>query len=302
MSLKRDAVVFETTPEALIDAVRRVATKGELTDDETYILERTTLAKNGKLTKDGQTLFRQAWVLKKSDDAYQAMVERLRSLVPIQVVEQELRGYGAVPDDGVLELLRLHRVAPADDSVAAVRVMLKWLSKAGIAIYSNKFKTVRVLPLDAESAAAGETRALPALISPRTPFSNLVRLRNILRLQKGVVWWADPHFNARALEELVDAIDQGSVSELRIISGTQAVNDKGKKDFAKFQVEMDAKGVATEWRVDDQRDWHDRWLVDDDGAYNMPPVNTLFKGDYSEMLPTDARPPLDEWWSRSAPL
>ena len=38
----------------------------------------------------------------------------------------------------------------------------------------------------------------------------------------------------------------------------------------------------------------------DVGGYNMPPTNTLFKGDYSEMLPVSERPPVEEWWNRSA--
>jgi hypothetical protein len=121
---------------------------------------------------------------------------------------------------------------------------------------------------------------------------------------RGTVWWADPHFGRRALEELVDELDTAAVSELRILSGDDAgvVGAKAQKDFAAFQQEMAAKGVPAEWRVDSQRDWHDRWLVDDKNATNMPPVNTLFKGDYSEMLPSSQRPPLETWWSRSQPL
>lgn len=46
---------------------------------------------------------------------------------------------------------------------------------------------------------------------------------------------------------------------------------------------------------------HDRWLADDRVAWNVPPVNTLFKNDYSEIYPASERPPLEIWWNRSTP-
>jgi hypothetical protein len=54
------------------------------------------------------------------------------------------------------------------------------------------------------------------------------------------------------------------------------------------------RGLSADWRVDsrESRDWHDRWIADDKGAWNVPPVNTLFKNDYSEIVPVMERPPL----------
>lgn len=114
--------------------------------------------------------------------------------------------------------------------------------------------------------------------------------------------WADPHFGARALEELVDELDPSKVTALRIISGDAAnvLSPKSFKDFQRFEQEMSTRGIAVEWRVDATRDWHDRFLVDANGSYNLPPVNNLFKNEYSEILPSDLRPPVGDWWARSS--
>ena len=41
----------------------------------------------------------------------------------------------------------------------------------------------------------------------------------------------------------------------------------------------------------EKMDWHDRFILGRSQAWNVPPVNTLFKGDYSEASKTPTRPP-----------
>jgi hypothetical protein len=143
--------------------------------------------------------------------------------------------------------------------------------------------------------------SLAAIISPRTPLQNVARLRRVLRTLRGVVWWADPHFSARALEDLAEELDLSNVKEVRILSGdaSNVITRRANADFQRFTEELANHGVPASWLVDRQRDWHDRWLFDNKGGYNMPPINTLYKGDYAEILPTNARPPLEAWFARS---
>lgn len=297
-----DALVFTKTLDDLLASVRSCG-RGEAIDAESeYLLERLGFVSKGKLTSRGKTLDRLVWILRKYDDGERQLAQAMRVLLPMQVIEQELHGFGAVDEEGVMELLQRHNVAPEGFKMETLRNTLRWMSKHGLIAYSPRYKTVRVIQQDEDAPSAGEDRQLPALISPRTPYSNLVRLRRTLRTLRGTVWWADPHFGARALEELAEELDTAAVKELRILSREAAGNPKAKKDFDKFAQEMAAKGIRCEWRVDAQHDWHDRWLADDKLTTNMPPVNTLFKGDYSEMLPASQRPPLEDWWKRSQPL
>lgn len=259
------------------------------------------LATSNGLSESGSEIFRTRWIRKQSKEALQMLGESLRVLVPVQVFEQELRNYGTIDEEAALDLLKLHRVVDASVEVDQLRRELIWLNEVGLIAYSKKNKTVRSLAPPSDAAAVGEDARLPVMISPRTRYGNLARLRKILRTRVGTVWWVDPHFGRRALEDLADELVPLQVDELRILSGASSdvVSSKSLRDFEYFRDEMSTRGLRAEWRVDALRDWHDRWLLDDGAVYNMPPINTLYKGDYSEILPSSVRPPVEEWWNRS---
>jgi hypothetical protein len=66
---------------------------------------------------------------------------------------------------------------------------------------------------------------------------------------------------------------------------------------------MKALGIDAEWRImDGARDKHDRYIVERTRAWNMPPINTLLKGDYSEISETPQPPPFEEWWAAGMDL
>ncbi|MCZ2804439.1 hypothetical protein O2W18_04935 [Modestobacter sp. VKM Ac-2983] len=298
-----DSIVLSVSAAHLLDAIRALSRGEKASDDARYLLARCGFEDSGELTEAGLALFRLAWVRRQTEEADRALGQALRQLTPLQVIEQELNGLGPVSEEGVLDLLLQHRAVPAGITIQQLRPVFHWMNRVGVLAYSNKFKTVRSLMRDPDVALPGEVVNLAAMISPRTPFSNLVRLRRLLRPLAGVVWWADPHFGARALEELVEEVDVSKVTEIRILSGNASgvVSDKSARDFSRFVDELAQRGVPAEWRVDAERDWHDRWLVDERSVWNVPPVNTLFKNDYSEILPAAERPPLELWWGRSTP-
>ncbi|MFD5865685.1 hypothetical protein ACFWGP_12065 [Agromyces sp. NPDC127015] len=302
-------LLFSYAQEQVLAGIREVGTGRSVAEgDLSRLLELSGLTEpiegdDSKLSEAGLDLYRAAFVVRDAQATKRLLGQALRSLLPIQVIAQELGNSAAIPEDGVISLLALHRVVDADFSVDDARSTFRWLNDLGVVVYSRQKKTVRFVPDDPGAAKAGEVAKLSAMISPRTPFSNVARLRRVLRGQTGTVTWADQHFGARAFEELVDELDPSKVAELRIISGSaqNVLSAKSYRDYLRFQEEMTTKGIKVEWRVDPTREWHDRWLVDADNAFNVPPVNSLFANQYSEILPSDERPPVEEWWARSAP-
>jgi hypothetical protein len=300
-----DSEIFSVQPQWLLDGVRAVASGNEIDDVARYLLSRCGLVKSGELTNAGLALFKLAWVLRNQKDAEAALGQALRQLTPLQVIEQELRGLGPVIEDGVLDLLRHHRAVPDDMTVAELRPMLRWFNGVHVLAYSTKLKSVRSFAPAPDAALAGEVGAIASMVSPRTPYLNVVKLRRILRPLRGTIWWADPHFHPRALEELAEEVDVEAVTGIRVLSGDadNVVSARSLADFRRFQAEMAGKNISSEWRIDSRRtrDWHDRWIADDKTIWNVPPINTLFKNDYSEILPGTERPPLETWWNRASP-
>lgn len=302
-------LLFHVGQERLLAAIKEYGTGSTPSDSDAADvlalagLTETEFGPLRNLSESGLELYRAAFVTRSDSDTDRLLGQALRSLLPIQVFAQDLGNSPAIPEDGAVALLALHRVVDADFTADDARATFRWLNNLGVIAYSRKLKTVRFVPDDPGAAKAGEVPSLSAMVSPRTPFSNVARLRKVLRTQSGVVTWADQHFGARAFEELVDELDPANVTELQIISGTaeSVLSAKSYRDYERFKEEMSIKGIAVEWRVDSTREWHDRWLVDESKVFNLPPVNSLFANQYSEILNSAERPPVDEWWARSTP-
>ncbi|MGH7381118.1 MAG: DEAD/DEAH box helicase [Candidatus Methylomirabilales bacterium] len=150
----------------------------------------------------------------------------------------------------------------------------------------------RIRPADAETAI---------VIAPEKAFSNVMNLRRILRDGEQYIWWADLHFHARGLEEVIVSIDPAVVREIRILSGPAHVDERAKRDFARFKEEMARKSISAEWRVLKEFS-HDRYIVSKNLCYNVPPINSLLRGSYSEILLTPNRPPFEGWWEIATPI
>lgn len=147
----------------------------------------------------------------------------------------------------------------------------------------------------------GPVAHMAGVIRPEEPFSNVVRLRAIIRSSEEYLYWADLHFSARALEEIAAAVELTTVRQVKILSGPANVNERARKDFARFCKELEDKGASAEWRV--LEDFaHDRFIITKNACYNVPPINSLLKGSYSEILPTTNRPPFESWWKAATSI
>ncbi|MBI2871963.1 MAG: DEAD/DEAH box helicase [Chloroflexi bacterium] len=163
-------------------------------------------------------------------------------------------------------------------------------------------KPRRVARVHEQSRVAPVQAGATHVFKPQEPFSNVVKLRDILRTCEDYIWWEDPHFGTRALEELVVVVDPSKIKEIRILSRTDQFTDRANSDFQRFCQEMERKGVSVEWRTTDRSISHDRYIVGSNHAYNVPPVNAIFQGAYGEGLHTTNRPPFEEWWRSARPV
>ena len=106
----------------------------------------------------------------------------------------------------------------------------------------------------------------------------------------------------RGLEPLADEANPTRISEIR---GLMVARPKPSDlaDYQRFVDEMAKLGIAAEFRVvaAPDRDWHDRFVITSGDAWNVPPLNTIFKGDYSQFTRTNA-PPFETWWAKGTRL
>jgi hypothetical protein len=253
------------------------------------------------LNAEGRAFEEAWWVYREYDAAKVVMKVALLQIPVVQALAQSLHGRGPVPVDGVVHYLASHAyVAP--DETKAVRALLTVLGSAGIVSYSVKHQTVRItVPIPDDGGPEPKVR----VINPDQPYSNVRHLREVLRSCRDHIWWAEPHFVAKLLEPLSYEADSDRISEIRILTGGAKDDDvlkRGKSDFKRFRSEMKALGIDAKWRImDGGRDKHDRFIVERTLAWNTPPINTLLKGDFSQINETEP-PPFEEWWAAAKDL
>jgi hypothetical protein len=123
--------------------------------------------------------------------------------------------------------------------------------------------------------------AVDTYLDPAKPFTNELALRKVIRGLSGRVLWYEQHMSRKNLEPLIEEIDPELVNDVRLLSGPANVTDKVKRAFESFAAELQNKGVHAEWRIlpaDVARDIHARVLFDDTSAWELPPLNSLYKG------------------------
>jgi hypothetical protein len=218
---------------------------------------------------------------------------------------QVLNGRGAVPVAGAAHYLARHDLADSEDA-QEVRRFLEMLNGVGIVAYSKKKQTVRLIePVPDEG---GDSPRTVRVIEPDRPYSNIQNLREILRSCRDFIWWTEPHFVPKLLEPLAYEAAADRISEIRVLTSApksdQAdLRKRGREDFKRFKKEMAALGIEAQWRIyDDRPAQHDRFLMERSRSWNVPPINTLLKGDYSEISETPNRPPFENWWGDAADL
>jgi SNF2 family DNA or RNA helicase len=150
-----------------------------------------------------------------------------------------------------------------------------------------------------ETEAVSSQRVM--VVKPEEPYTNVLKLRQLLRQSEEYIHWIDLHFSARGLEELIASIDPALVRAVRILSGPANVDQRAKHDFTRFRIEFANKGIVAEWRI--LRDFsHDRFIISKDRRHNVPPINSLLRGQYSEISPTPNEPPFKQWWEKAVPI
>lgn len=263
------------------------------------MLRASGLLLEGLLTERGEAIEDAYFIREEPDEGFELLSDVYRKLPLVEALIQGLHGRGAVSVDGVLHFLKRHRFAAPSQEVSALRSVLRRLNDLGLVAYSNKYQSVRIT---AEPGSNGESAPAVRVIEPDRPYSNIRHLREILRQCSIFVWWAEPHLDRKALEPLADEMDVKKVQGIRLLSGPQNINDKTIRDFRRFRDEAKALGINAEWRVQEDRSWHDRFIISANGCWNVPPINTIYKGDYSEAFAAAQRPPFEQWWKEGVGL
>ena len=245
------------------------------------------------LTSRGKEYYIQMFIKNNEVEAKKILSEALKLHPAIILISQILSGSKNIKRINIYNLLKHHNFDFDFPKEVELNNFLEILKFGNIIFYNKNTRDVKVLwQQEAESLSAHQ------FISSDTPFSNIKRLKDIIKSLKGTVYWIDKHFDKKAFDILVDSVDASKISNFIIISGEANKTQSAVNEFLKLKGELHNKGTNIEWKIiTDQNilsSFHDRWLCDSKDAWNIPPVNSIFKGQESEMLRTSNKPNINK--------
>ena len=245
------------------------------------------------LTSHGKEYYFQKFIKNNAIEAKRVLCAALKLHPAVILISQILNGSKNITRINIYNLLKHHSFNLDFTKEVELNSFLEILKLGGIVSYNKNTRDVKVLwQQDADSLSAHQ------FISPDTPFSNIKRLKDIIKSLKETVYWIDKHFDKKAFDILVDCVDASKISNFIIISGEANKTQSAVNEFLKLKGELHNKGTNIEWKIiTDQNilsSFHDRWLCDSKDAWNIPPVNSIFKGQESEMLRTSNKPNINK--------
>lgn len=139
------------------------------------------------------------------------------------------------------------------------------------------------------------------MLKPDTTFSNQKYLWEAIRKCNEYICWFDPYFTKNGLVALIEEVDPAKIKEIRILSGLKQTNEILRNLYKKFKEELEGKGVKVSFRIITDNfvsNIHDRWIISSGICFNVPSINTIDRGQFSEIKITENRPPFEDWWEK----
>lgn len=288
-----------------IESVRKKI-GNEKWENLTYFLEELGFIGDNNFTDVGEEYYKSKYIKNDEEFAQKILFNTLIKYPPTQVICQILWGRPNLTRKNIYRLLVLKEFINSNTfKEETLGGYLMLLNSVKVINYNKKTNAIRIQfnPGNVE---------IPSLdtifLSPDTPYSNVKKLREIIRVSSKYIYWFDKQFSSIGFDPLIDEVDGNNVNEIKILTSIQgnSINSKLKSEFERFNEEMKNREVETELRVICDKELynsiHDRWLISKKIIYNIPPVNTIYRGQFSEFKKTENEPPFEDWWAKGLDL
>jgi len=134
-------------------------------------------------------------------------------------------------------------------------------------------------------------KKISSLIESGNPFGNRFVFINCLKSCDEYIYWLDKYFNKKGLEFLHEIIKENkdNIKEVRIIASSKSnyINKEFRSLFIDFKKSMNSLNINCELRVINSKKIekldHDRFIISKYNAYNVPSLDTVLRGQLSEI-------------------
>ncbi len=306
----KDYYIENITLRNIILCFREIAEKrfGTLSKDnkrELLFLQKIGfLDNNFNLTEIGLNYYTKKNIQNEKKQAAEIFHTQLINYKPIRFLCELLWGKKDLTKENIYRALLIFEFIKNKIPIEEISGFIMILNQFGILSYSKKMNKI-VIKYNPSTEKPDRDEKI---ISPDTPFTNLIHIREIIRESIDYFYWFDKHFGRKGLEVLIDEIDGSKVSSIKILMSINANENFSKlhRDFKLFQKELENKGISASCRVIIDKDvinrLHGRWIISKTYSYNVSPVNSLFMGQYEILAKQKTKPNFQEWWDKGLDL
>ncbi len=122
-------------------------------------------------------------------------------------------------------------------------------------------------------------------IDPATPYSNIINLQeDLIGNMHGSIAIVDKHFNSGAISNLYRLLLENSktlrVTKITVLTSREMLDAHFGDNYRDLSTELGNMGIGMEVRVMEESDsamQHERFMLDEDKAYKIPPLNIIHK-------------------------
>lgn len=271
----------------------------EQKDDLNFLKEIGIISKNKiVLTERGKEFFTKHFVQNDVNESKKILSELMKKHPATQAICQILWGRQTIKKEHVYNLLKLNKLINYNSKMDDIASFLMILNYCEIINYSKKTQKIKINH-NLQSQIVPET----IFLKSDNPYGNILNLKKVIRDCKKYIYWFDKNFGVKGLEILYSEVDGNNIKSIKILTSLdQNVNKNMKSEFERFQEEMKTKGIQVEMRVLIEKESinhiHDRWIIAENVRYNVPPINSIFQNQTSEIKKTNNLPPFNEWWEK----
>lgn len=254
---------------------------------DSSFLDSLGLVNDGTLSETGKRYFNFKFIELDEYHSRDILREVLVKYQPVEAIIQLLRNVAEIKKENILTVLK-NRGFWADNTISHLVNFISLLNFSKIIVYSKKYGHIKIIYNFLDE---GKTPT-DIFIDPTTPYSNRILFKRILSGCKKYIYWLDKHFQKEGLEIIWESINSQSVKEIKIISIdlNPSLLKSSKKEYLRLKSEFNKKGINLFWFILDSkliRDNHDRWILSEAKAWNVPPLNAIISGQMSEIHESD---------------
>lgn len=253
------------------------------------------------LTPEGENFYENKFIYCDESACKGILKNLLEKYEPVQIICQLLWGKDKLNKETIYRLLLLKEcIDHTEFKLENISSFLMLLNRYNILSYSKRTGQINIL-FNPKTEEIKKQKKM--FLSPEARYTNIKHLWSALRRCSGYIHWVDKHFSAKGLESLSEEADATKIKEVKILSGpSNNINEKLKRDFIRLKEELQSRGINMEFRVicDDAllRKIHGRWIISKGICFNIPPINSIYQGQYDEIKETENIPPFEKWWKQ----